>query len=467
VLLAYKPLHNIGEETITRETGVRVTAKEIKMRVFVLDKNKKPLMPCHPARARELLAKRKAAVWRQAPFTIILLEREGGIYQNLSLQIDPGSKITGIALVATFKNSHHVVWAAHLKHRGEAIKKSIDQRRGIRRGRRFRHTRYRPSRFDNRTRLSGWLSPSLKSRVDNVFLLAKRLCHLAPVTSIAVETTRFDMQKMENPEISGVTYQQGTLLGYEVREYLLEKWKRTCAYCEATDVRLEIDHIIPKSFGGTDRVDNLVICCRSCNEQKGSRTIQDFLKQPQKVDKILSFRKKTLKDAAAVNASRKAVGTVLLSIGKEVSFWSGAQTKYNRARQDLAKDHWIDAACVGNSEKMLTIPERMSVLEITATGRGSRQQCLVNRFGFPRSAGKQKKRVLGFQTGDLINAVVPSGKKQGRYRGRVAVRTTGNFNIKTASGVFEGIHAKHCHLSQRADGYLYTYLNRRSASSQP
>jgi len=98
--------------------------------------------------------------------------------------------------------------------------------------------------------------------------------------------------------------------------------------------------------------------------------------------------------------------------------------------QNLPKDHWIDAACVGDQGISLTIPQGMSVLEITATGRGCRQKCLVNRFGF--------------QTGDLVSAVVPSGKKQGRYRGRVAIRATGNFNIHTPSEIVQGIHAKHC-----------------------
>jgi 5-methylcytosine-specific restriction endonuclease McrA len=429
------------------------------MQVFVIDKNKQPLMPCHPARARQLLAKGKAVVFRQAPFTIILLKREGGICQDVSLQIDPGSKITGVALVANFKNNHQVIWAAHLKHRGQVIKKSLDQRRTLRRSRRFRHTRYRPPRFNNRTRSLGWLPPSLKSRVDNVFYLAKRLCYLVPITSIAVETVRFDMQKMDNPEISGVTYQQGTLFGYEVREYLLEKWKRECVYCGMTNVRLEIDHIIPKNSGGTNRVDNLVICCRSCNEKKGNRTIQEFLKYSEKADLIVSASKKTLKDAAAINASRKAIGETLLQIGKPVSFWSGSQTKYNRIRQGLEKDHWIDAACLGDPERILSIQKNMSIWEIAATGRGSRQQCLVNRFGFPRSMAKQKKRVCGFQTGDLVSAVVPSGKKQGRYFGRVAVRTTGNFNIRTSSGITEGIQAKYCRLSQRTDGYSYLQLN--------
>jgi hypothetical protein len=134
---------------------------------------------------------------------------------------------------------------------------------------------------------------------------------------------------MQNPEIAGVEYSQGTLFGFHVREYLLEKWQRQCAYCHSGNVRLEIDHILPKRLGGTDCVDNLTIVCRSCNEKKGANTLQVFLKdQPEKVEKILDSSKKSFKDAAAVNASRYAIGQALISLGKPVFFWSGAQTKY-------------------------------------------------------------------------------------------------------------------------------------------
>lgn len=119
---------------------------------------------------------------------------------------------------------------------------------------------------------------------------------------------------------------------------------------------------------------------------------------------------------------------------------------------------WLDTPCVGDQGRSLTIPSNLSILEITATGRGCRQKCLVNRFGFPRSSPKDKKRVFGFQTGDIVSAIISSGKKQGAYRGYVAVRATGNFNIHTQLRVVQGIQAKHCCLIQRQDGYLYTHL---------
>ena len=44
---------------------------------------------------------------------------------------------------------------------------------------------------------------------------------------------------MQTPGIEGIQYQQGTLAGYEAKEYVLQKWGHTCAYCGATGVPLE------------------------------------------------------------------------------------------------------------------------------------------------------------------------------------------------------------------------------------
>ena len=130
-------------------------------RVFVLDSTKTPLMPCSSARARILLSAGKAAVFRTVPFTIILKNRIGGDTQPIGFKVDPGSKTTGIALVAIFKRGATLIWAANLLHRGNVIRARLASRRALRRGRRARKTRYRQPRFLNRTRLSRRrLSPS-------------------------------------------------------------------------------------------------------------------------------------------------------------------------------------------------------------------------------------------------------------------------------------------------------------------
>ena len=410
-------------------------------------------MPTYPARARKLLKIGKAAVYRRYPFTIILKYAvDAPQTQSAQLKIDPGSKTTGISIVAQFTRGWVVLWAANLTHRGQAIKLNLEKRRAVRRSRRHRNIRYRKPRFNNRTRPKDWLPPSLQSRVDNVYHWAKKLQRNIPITSIQVETVRFDTQKMENPEISGVEYQQGELVGYEVREYLLEKWGRKCAYCDVKDKPLEVEHITARSRGGTNRVSNLTLACKPCNGDKGNRPIEEFLAHdPARLKRILAQAKAPLKDAAAVNATRYATGGALKSLGLPVSFWSGGRTKHNRVRQGYDKDHWIDAVCVGETGGKVHIPETLQPLQIKAMGRGSRQMCQVDKYGFPRTKPKQFKRVKGFQTGDIVKATAPKGKKAGVHTGRVAVRTKGSFRV----GSVDGINWKYCKLLHRMDGYGY------------
>ncbi|MBE9034049.1 RRXRR domain-containing protein [aff. Roholtiella sp. LEGE 12411] len=199
-------------------------------KTFVIDSKKRPLEPIHSAQARQLLRNKKAAVFRQFPFTIILKEsRPNSPVSPIRLKIDPGAKHTGIALVNDATGV--VVFAAELKHRGFTIRDALTSRRQLRRSRRTRKTRYRKPRFLNRTRPSGWLAPSLQSRVDNIKTWVDKLRRFAPIEAISQELVRFDMQLMRNPDIQGKEYQQGTFAGYETRQYLLEKWGRQCVYC--------------------------------------------------------------------------------------------------------------------------------------------------------------------------------------------------------------------------------------------
>ncbi|WP_319574441.1 RNA-guided endonuclease IscB [uncultured Desulfobacter sp.] len=426
------------------------------MNVFVLDTSKKPQNPVHPAKARLLLSEKKAAVFRQYPFTIILKKECLDVEPKpLRVKIDPGSKTTGIAVIDD--NIGEIVFAMALMHRGQQIKNDLESRRGIRRSRRNRKTRYRKPRFENRTRSKGWLPPSLKSRVHNIETWVNRLCRFCNIQAISMELVRFDMQKIENPEIAGTEYQQGELLGYEVREYLLEKWGRTCAYCGKINIPLEIEHIVPKSKGGSDRVSNLTLACIACNQKKGNKPIEAFLSNKPELLKRMQAKAKTpLKDAAAVNATRWDLFCTLKKTGFPVETGSGGLTKFNRTIRGLPKTHWLDAVCVGQStpEKLFQVDK--TVLTVKANGYGNRQMCRVNKFGFPRTKAKlTEKKVKGFQTGDIVKAVVTTGKKVGTYIGRVAVRKSGSFNIKTAEKTIQGISWRYCRVFHSSDGYSY------------
>jgi 5-methylcytosine-specific restriction endonuclease McrA len=400
--------------------------------VLVVDHEQKPCAPVHPGRARHLLTRGRAAVYRRFPFTIILKEGEPTEEpEPVRLKIDPGSKTTGLAVVNDATGQ--VVWAAELAHRGEQVKARLDQRRACRRSRRQRHTRYRPARFLNRRRRVGWLPPSLESRLANTLTWVHRLRRWCRVGALSLELVKFDTQLMQNAEISGVEYQQGELEGYEVREYLLEKWGRKCAYCKATNVRLQVEHIVPKARDGSDRVSNLTIACKPCNDAKGTRTAAEF-GHPE----IQAQAKQPLRDAAAVNATRWELFQRLVATGLPLETGTGGRTKWNRTTRDLPKTHWTDAACVGESTPKLLKMAGVVPLQITAMGRHSRQMCRTNAFGFPDKAPKA------------------TSAKAGVYVGRLAVRASGFGNVKTARGTIEGIHVRYCQPLQRGDGYSYT-----------
>ncbi|MEG4291551.1 RNA-guided endonuclease IscB [Microcoleus sp. C2C3] len=418
--------------------------------VFVLDTHKRPLNPIHPGMARKLLTTGKAAVFKRYPFTIILKVEVTSHQEPITLKIDPGSKTSGLALV----QGESVIFGAELTHRGQAIKASLESRRSLRRGRRNRHTRYRKARFLNRVRPKGWLAPSLQHRVETTLTWVTRLMKVAPISSIVQELVRFDLQQLENPDISGIEYQQGVLCGYEIREYLLNKWDRKCAYCGVINTPLQVEHIHPKAKGGSNRISNLCLACEKCNTQKGTQDIGQFLsKKPEILKRILSQAKRPLKDAAAVNSTRWALFSRLRMTGLPVSTGSGGLTKFNRTRLNLPKSHWLDAACVGKVEELKVLISQP--LLVKAAGHGTRQMCGTDKFGFPIRHKSRKQIHFCFQTGDIISATVTAGKKIGSYAGRVLCRASGSFDIATTKGRVAGISHKYCKPIHKKDGYSY------------
>ena len=408
------------------------------MSVFVLDTRKSPLMPCSEKRARLLLRNQRAVVHRLIPFTIRLKDRtwQESAVQPTVLKVDPGSKTTGIALARVEARAegevHHALHLAELIHRGEEVRQRL---------------RYRASRWRNRRRAPGWLPPSLQSRIGNVLSWARRYQRWVPLSRIEVERVKFDLALLQNPELSGVEYQRGELFGWEVRSYLLEKFGRQCAYCRISTVPFELDHQLPRSRGGSNRVSNLVLSCHECNLAKGDKTAAEW-GHPE-VERQARAR---LRDAAAVNTTRYALVEALTTLGLPMRSWSGGRTRWNRDRFGIKKTHCFDALCVGELTGV-RLPA-LRPLVIIAQGRGRYQRTNVDAAGFPRGYLTREKRIRGCSTGDLVRAVVPGHLKTGGvHLGRIAVRASGSFRV----GTIDGINTRYCRVVQCLDGYDYAF----------
>ncbi|MFK0109832.1 RNA-guided endonuclease IscB [Streptomyces sp. NPDC091217] len=439
-------------------------------RVFVLSKDGRPLMPCHPARARELLRKRRAVVVRQTPFVIRLKDRtlaESAV-DGLQLRIDPGSKGTGLALTDEKKETggngrvvavRRGLFSIELQHRGDQIHHTMRQRAGYRHRRRSANCRYRAPRFHNRVAAKGWLPPSLRHRVDTTFSLANRLCRYVPVTEIHLERVAFDTHSLSaGHPLQGIEYAQGTLAGTTARAYLDAKWNSACAYCGATGVPLNIEHVRPRSRGGSNRISNLVLACVPCNQAKDNRSVESFLAhRPDRLAMVLDQLKAPLRDAAAMNATQAQLAEALEVLGRPLRAWPGHLTMSNRTATGLGKTHTLDALSAGHldhegGDAIVRFPEQ--VLVAKATGRGSHARTTPDRYGFPRLRRSRTKQHFGYVTGDLVRAIVPSGRWAGTWTGRISVRAMGQHSLTTSVGRFNVRH-RNLRLLQRGDGYGY------------
>lgn len=221
---------------------------------------------------------------------------------------------------------------------------------------------------------------------------------------------------------------------------------------------LEIEHIIPKSRGGTDRVSNLTLACHECNREKGNLTAEEFGYQ-----EVQKQAKKTLRDAAMMNATRWTLYSRLKEMNLPVECGTEARTKKQRIEHSLPKTHYYDACCVGTSTPAKLIFQTEYVQVWKVIGRGTRQMCNPDSSGFPRGHRSNQKTYFGFSIRDIVKAAVPKGKYKGVWTGRVAVRASGYFDLKNFAGkhICQGINYRYCQLVQRADGWSYDKFRRK------
>lgn len=453
--------------------------------VIVLDKHKKPLGTTTERRARKLMAKRRACVYRYAPFTIIVKDvdiRNCKDVASYEIKVDPGSKTTGIAIVN--KETKDMEFAMQIEHRAEQVKENLDTRRNARRNRRARETLYRHPKFKKgeapSSRPKGWIPPSVCSIVGNVNTWVKRLNKLFNIKSAAVEAVRFDTQLLDNPDIKGIQYQQGTLQGVEIREYLLEHYQHECQYChgQSKNPVLEWEHKVPKIKGGSNSVANATLACHACNQAKGNRTPKEWLDVLQAkstktaldharisgIQGVMAGKdKKSNRYCAWANISRKYIEKILFDqFGSQVTCSTGGQTKFNRNKFKLPKDHQYDAWCVGPMDSIGKDLTRGYYLTAKGMGRGTHFRGKINSCGIIIKKLKPRaKRVFGFMNGDFVMVDIPhksSGsprKYEGKFVGRVSVRASGYFNVRIPQGPSISVHHRFCTLKQYADGYSY------------
>ena len=384
------------------------------MLVYVLNKNGHPLMPTERCgKIRRLLKNGLAKVIKRCPFTIQLTYETTNVVQEVNLGIDAGSKTIGLSATTEAKE----LFASNVILRNDIVD-LLSTRGENRRARRSRKTRYRKVRFNNRNKPNGWLAPSILNKINTHVKVVADIYRILPIKNIIVETASFDIQKIKNPEIQGVEYQQGEQLNFwNVREYVLFRDNHTCQCCKgkSKDKILNVHHIESRKTGG-DAPNNLITLCEYCHKQYHLGNV----KLPNTIKRGTSF-----KDAAFMGIMRWAFYEQLKAMYPCVSMTFGYITKNTRIANNLPKEHYVDARCI--SKNPLAKPLGYYYLQKKVRCHNRQIHKMTIAKGGYRKLNQAPFLVKGFRLFDKV-----------KYKSIecfiFARRVKGSFNIRTLNG---------------------------------
>ena len=412
--------------------------------VYVLNTDGQPLMPTgRHGKVRHLLKDGMAKVIKRCPFTIQLLYNSTDYTQEVVLGVDAGSKHIGLS--ATTKTKE--LYASDVELRNDIVD-LLSTRRQNRRTRRGHKTRYRKSRFLNRTasKKPGWVAPSVQNKIQTHLMAVDKVCRILPVTKIVVETASFDIQKIKNPNISGTEYQQGEQLGFwNVREYVLFRDEHKCQCCKgkSRDKILNVHHIESRKTGG-NAPNNLVTLCETCHTGYHNGTV----KLPKNIHRGMVF-----KDAAFMGIMRWAFYNELKNRYCNVSNTYGYITKNVRIENNLPKEHYVDARCISGNPLAKPLGEIYYQKKVRCHNRQIHKNT-VGKGGY-RKRNQAEYLVKGFRLYDKVS-----------YKGQECFifgrRTSGSFDIRLLDGtkISAGVSYKKLKLLEKRKSYL---IERRSA----
>ena len=306
--------------------------------IFVQDFEGNPLMPTSPARARQLLRSGDAVLVDRAMFLIRLTRPSASCRQETTMGVDLGSHHVGVSVTTDRRE----LLSSEVLLRDD-ISRRLLKRKEMRRGRRFRKTRYRAARFDNRTtsKKDGWLAPSVRHKVDSIVGICSRISTILPIDTVICEGGKFDAQAVMNPGINGKEYQQGSQLGFDnVKAYVRWRDGYSCQNCGArgANARLEVHHIRHRIDGGSDRPDNLVTLYHECHRKHHEEGMSLKVNVPS-----------SMKDMSAMNIIRRYIINRLRNQFPSVRETWGYITARGRRTARVSKGHIEDAFVISGN----------------------------------------------------------------------------------------------------------------------
>ena len=405
--------------------------------VYVLNYDGQPLMPTSRCgKVRHLLKDGQAKVVKGCPFTIKLLYSSTNYTQDITLGVDGGSKHIGLS--ATTKKK--VLYESDIELRNDIVD-LLSARRQNRRARRNRKTRYRQARFDNCAKSNGWLAPSINHKIDTHLNVIDKVYKMLPITRLIVETASFDIQKIKNPDIKDVEYQQGEQLNFwNTREYVLFRDGHTCKCCKgkSKDKVLNVHHIESRKIGG-NAPNNLITLCETCH----TKYHKGLIKLPSSIHRGMSF-----KDSTFMGVMRWSLYNRLKEIYPNVCNSYGYITKNIRIENNLPKEHYIDARCISGNPKAKPLDYVYYQKKVRCHNRQIHKNTILK--GNIRKLNQASYEIKDFRLFDKV-------KYQNKEYFIFGRRTSGFFDVRTLNGIKVNngsISYKKLELKAKAKHYL-------------
>ena len=415
--------------------------------VYVLNKDGLPLMPTHKlGKVRHFLKDGKAKVVKRSPFTIQLNYDCGNHTQSITLGVDAGSKHIGLS--ASTKKQE--LYCSDVELRDDVVE-LLSTRRENRRTRR-NHLRYRQPRFDNRKKEDSWLAPSIRQKIDSHLKVIEEVHKILPITNIIVEVASFDIQllkaELEGKTISGTEYQNGEMLGYNTREYVLFRDNHICQHChgKSKDKVLEVHHLETRKTGG-NAPSNLITLCKTCHNKYHNGEIMLKQKRGAKYD-----------DASFMGIMRWDLYNKLKETYPNVSLTYGYITKNNRIKYGLAKEHYNDAYCIVQNFKAKPLDTIIYQKKVRCHNRQIHKANILK--GGRKKLNQAPYRVYGFRLFDKV-----------RYQGQKCFifgrRSSGCFDIRllNRTKIHSSVNYRKLELLNARKSYLQEERSRQFLSN--
>lgn len=389
--------------------------------IYVQAKDGTPLMPTMRERhIQKLLKHGKASVVEHVPFVVRLKYNGPKNVQPLFGGTDPGRTNIGNAVIT---QDGTVVYKDHVTTRNREIAKLMKDRKSFRqasrRGERLARKRLAKrlgttmdgilnrklpgygegtvlvkdiinteSRFCNRKRPLGWMTPSVRQLVQTHVSMVRKIRRILPVDTWTLEINKFAFMQLDDGSVYGADFQNGKLLGYrDAKDYVWHLQDGKCLCC-GNGIK-HYHHIRPRHKGGSDLWYNLAGLCEDCHEKVHRRE--------------LTLEAKGMKKRyAGTSVLNQAIPRIAQELQRDIGVFktcAGKDTHDIREHCSVSKTHANDAVCIAaNGLSLSSIRDMDCTYEVQQFRRHDRAhiQCQRERTYYTVTAenGRLKKTAV-------------------------------------------------------------------------